>query len=565
MTPRPPEPRVVKVAWAQPGTDFNDMLRNTGPEAVCESFLGARPLDRPLLGSSHAADRAETHPGEARTPRGKQSARKSRSRASDNGGPIEPRAWGYDEDDLNQQFAFVLMGSKAVIFFEQPDAVIEDQRRILSLEAFSAWFLNKSTEVRAADGEIKVVTWARRWLQSPKRRSYYGVEFYPDPTDRSGTPGYLNLWNGFAVKPVRAPDHRRYAVFRDHLLTNVCNGNVEHFKWVFGFFAHMVQRPRERIGTALVLRGKMGSGKTKVGEVFGSLLPRHYFLVDDPRYVTGNFNAHMASCLLLQADEAVWAGDKSAEGRLKGLITSPRQQIEAKGVDPIPLPNYLRLVMTSNEEWVVPAGKDERRFAVLDVAPNCAQSHQYFREMDEQLADGGMEHLLGDLLAFDLGSVNLRQIPRTDALLEQKIRSLNSVESWWFERLSSGSTGRHSSKWEMEIPTATLFDDYIATADRIGVKRKSEETVFGWTLVKLMPCLPGGPTGLKKVRPTRTVKDENGCDVTRRVTCYQLPSLAEARAHFERAVGQTITWPSDGDEQAVGKTGVGNAGGLDEA
>jgi hypothetical protein len=181
-------------------------------------------------------------------------------------------------------------------------------------------------------------------------------------------------------------------------LTNVCNGNVECFKWVFGFFAHIVQRPRERIGVALVLRGKMGSGKTKVGEVFGSLFPRHYFLVDDPHYVTGNFNAHMASCLLLQADEAVWAGDKSAEGRIKGLITSPRQ-IEAKGVDPITLPNYLRLVMTSNEEWVVPAGKDERRFAVLDVGANCAQNHQYFKEMDEQLAGmpkpGGGQRGLG--------------------------------------------------------------------------------------------------------------------------------------------------------------------------
>ena len=63
-------------------------------------------------------------------------------------------------------------------------------------------------------------------------------------------------------------------------------------------------------------------------KVIGSLFPRHYFLVDDPRYVTGQFNAHMATCLLLQADEAVWAGDKSAEGRLKGLITSPIQQIE---------------------------------------------------------------------------------------------------------------------------------------------------------------------------------------------------------------------------------------------
>jgi hypothetical protein len=37
---------------------------------------------------------------------------------------------------------------------------------------------------------------------------------------------------------------------------------------------------------------------------------------------------------MLRADEAVWAGDKAADGRLKGLVTSPNQQIEAEGVVP---------------------------------------------------------------------------------------------------------------------------------------------------------------------------------------------------------------------------------------
>ena len=35
--------------------------------------------------------------------------------------------------------------------------------------------------------------------------------------------------------------------------------------------AHIVQKPRERLGTAIVLRGKRGTGKSKVGEVLGSL------------------------------------------------------------------------------------------------------------------------------------------------------------------------------------------------------------------------------------------------------------------------------------------------------
>jgi hypothetical protein len=460
---------------------------------------------------------------------------------SEGGGPAGPQAWGYDVDKLNKQFALVLMGSKSVIFYEKPTAMIEDQKRMLAVDAFHNWHANRFTQICGSDGKIKPVTWSKRWMSDRRRRQYDGIEFYPDPDNAPGTPDYLNLWSGFAVSPARERDARRYKTFADHLLNNVCSGNKALHDWLFGFFAHIVQRPRQRLGVALVMRGRMGSGKTKVGEVFGRLFPRHYFLVDDPRYVTGQFNAHMATCLLLQADEAVWAGDKAAEGRLKGLITSPIQQIEAKGVDPIRLPNFVRLVMTSNEDWVVPAGKDERRFAVLDVDPRCAQRHEYFREMDEELADGGLEALLADLLAFDLESVDLWKIPRTEALLEQKIRSLNSVESWWFERLTNGSTARHGQHWKEEVSSTTLFNDYIATADKIGVKRKQEETVFGISLAKLVP-------NLRRVKRTVEVEDERGgASTTRRAWCYALPPLVEARAHFELIVGQRVQWPSEDD------------------
>lgn len=444
------------------------------------------------------------------------------------------RSFGFDIDALNEEFALVLMGSKAVVFREQPDAPIEDQQRMLTIEAFRAWFANRFTERIDAAGNMKRVTWSKAWMESRHRRQFSGIEFFPDKDNATGTPGYKNLWSGFSRAPAPEPDAARYAIFRDHLLTNVCAGDMDRFKWVFGFFAHIFQRPRERIGVALVLRGKMGTGKTKVGEVMGSLMPRHYFLVDDPRYVTGNFNTHMASCLLLQADEAVWAGDKAAEGRLKGLITAPIQQIEAKGVDAVRLKNYVRLVMTSNEEWVVPAGKDERRFTVLDVEPHSAQNHQYFREMDEQLANGGLEHLLGDLLAFDLDRINLRQVLRTEALLEQKIRSLDSVESWWFERLQSGAIFRNGVPWPKEVPCAALFDDYIAIADKIGIRRKQEEAVFGIKLKRLMP-------GLDKRRATQ-MGFEDGAQVIKRPWCYVLPPIEDARAHFETMVGQKVAW-----------------------
>ena len=458
----------------------------------------------------------------------------------DGGGAENPRAFGYDVEALNKEYALVKVGSQAVIFQENPGArLVEHRLRMLGIEAFKTWYRNKFTEVRGRDGKLKRVTWANRWLDDPGRRQYQGIEFFPDPYNAAGCSEYLNLWSGFAVKPAEKPDWRKYKILRDHLLRNICNGDERLYRWLFGFFAHLVQRPRERLGIALVLRGKMGTGKTKVGEIIGALFPRHYFLVDDPRYITGKFNSHMAACLLLQADEAFWAGDKAAEGRLKGLITGLTQLIEAKGVDPIRLDNFVRVIMTSNEDWVVPAGKDERRFAVFDVNDRCAKNHDYFAAMDAEMAAGGLSHLLGDLLAFDLESVDLRNAPRTAALLEQKFRSLASVDAWWLERLMSGSTSHHDSTWDRIVPCSQLFDDYVATAEKVGIRRKREQIAFGLALRKLLPSLP-------RERRTASIDGDRGASV-RRVWCYRLPPLAEARKAFERAIEQTVEWPSEND------------------
>jgi hypothetical protein len=232
----------------------------------------------------------------------------------------------------------------------------------------------------------------------------------------------------------------------------------------------------------------------------------------------------MASCLLLQAEEAIWAGDKAAEGRLKGLITSEMQMIESKGVNAIRMRNFVRVIMTSNESWVVPAGMDERRFVVLDVNPRCAQDHEYFADMDEELNNGGRERLLHDLQTFDLSQVNLRHLPQTQALLEQKIRSLDTIDDFWFNRLHEGG------EWPSRIVCDHLYSEYLKA---IGVGRKRGTAEFGKRLAKLVP-------DLRKIRPA--METEPG--VMKRVWCYELPSLDECRAAFDDLLGQPVPWPA---------------------
>jgi len=434
-----------------------------------------------------------------------------------------PRAWGFDMEEMNRSYALVVWGGKTVVVNEQPLAPINDRVRVMSFESMHSWFANRFTETVGSDGKVRPVTWAKAWHSHRDRRSYDGVEFWPNPDGAKGTPNYLNFWRGFDVAPSPLGT---YATFRDHLLNQVCDGDPKLFNYVFGWMAHIVQKPRERLGTALVLRGKKGTGKSKLGEVLGSLFSAHYFQVDDARYITGNFNAHMGSCLLLQADEAVWAGAKEAEGRLKGLITSERQMIESKGVDPIRLENFVRVIMTSNEGWVVPASADERRFVVLDVNPRCAQNRAYFAELDEELNNGGRERLLHDLMTFDLKQVDLWRLPQTQALLDQKIRSLDTIDDFWYNRLYEGED------WPNLIVCDELYDQYVKASSRIGISRKRGPADFGKRLATLVP-------GLRKPRPSIEVAP----GVMKQRYCYEIPPLHECRAAFDELLGQRIVWP----------------------
>jgi hypothetical protein len=82
---------------------------------------------------------------------------------------------------------------------------------------------------------------------------------------------------------------------------------------------------------------------------------------------------------------AYWPGDKSAEGTLKRLITEPRLFIERKGIDGFEVENCIHLVMASNDEWVVPASIDERRFVVSRVSDHRRGDAAYFAELVKEL------------------------------------------------------------------------------------------------------------------------------------------------------------------------------------
>ena len=340
------------------------------------------------------------------------------------------------EDEIiakwNERHAHVLAGGKSAVLqeFKTPEGYTDF--KLLSSAAFHEWNAEHKIKVGTdKNGKPMTMPDTRFWMRHAKRRKYQDIGFFPG----RDMPDYYNLWRGFAVEPRKGDCSK----FLAHVYENVCQGDDALYAWVMAWFADIFQRPAVKCGTSLALRGKQGVGKTKIGEVMESLLGVHYKLVADPRFVTGRFNSHMISLLMLHADEGFWAGDKKAEGKLKDLVTGKSHPIEFKGKEAFWINNYVRLLVTGNQDWQVPAGFEERRFAVLDVGDAHKQDHAYFAAIDAEMAAGGREALLHHLLfEVDCTKVNLRQIPHTAALLEQKLETANPEQGWWLDILRRG-------------------------------------------------------------------------------------------------------------------------------
>ncbi len=427
---------------------------------------------------------------------------------------------------LNKTYALCSLRGAARVLKETFDEDGKPLTDFLRVDDFRLETANQ--EITLADG--KTAPAGEVWLRHPNRRAYRAVVFAPG----CDVPGCYNLWKGFAVEAGGGGD---YSLYKKHLLQNICGGDERLAAWLWAWLAAIVQHPDRPCGVAVVLRGR-GLGKSLFGQLFGELLGPHHVTADHPTHITGRFNSHLQQCLLLQIDDAILVGHDTLS-RLKGLITSHSLMVERKGIDAHQAKNYMRLLITSAQRWVVPAGINERRFAVFDVTDGTAEDPGMFAAMREQMANGGREELLGELLDADISGVDLRQPPMTQGLRDQKVESLRPEQRWWHECLYRGAQLRGGG-WQQSISHDALYQDYAETCDLVGVRdQRAWQTGLGIALRELYPALG-------ESRPTLVAgRDQRGQPIKRRQRCYLFGSLANARAAFEAVLGTQIDWPDD--------------------
>jgi hypothetical protein len=418
--------------------------------------------------------------------------------------------------EMNDQFTVLGNESgkcRVLEFRREPTGVRGKTRLVPSLQSFEDIrnrFMNRKVKVATdKEGKDVMMTLGKWWLEHANRRQFHSLAFEPMEGAHigEGPTAQLNLWQGFSVRPVKGDWSR----MRAHITEVLAGGSAASAEYILRWMAWTLQNPDQRAEVAITFRGEPGTGKGLFGREMAGLFGQHGLHTGGSELLTGRFNLHFRDCCLLFADEVIWDGDKKAEAKVKTFLTEPTLAIEGKGKDLTSCPNMLHVIISSNSEWVVPAGPYERRYAVFDVADTYRQKEAYFAPLYAELDNGGREAMLHDMLAMDLGDWHPRRnVPKTDALNDQKSRGLGPVDAAVLDMLREAALP--VSRGDRRGTDARPF---LATGDFAEYVQRQTRGVVTWNAVSKAL----GKIGAEKAR-------------NQRPSGWILPVLGDARAKW---------------------------------
>lgn len=381
-------------------------------------------------------------------------------------------------NNIDKTFALVNIGSKLRIQY-WGKSTIDRKTKVPEFwpeeefhRALANKFVNVEKKVSNEDGErteIKRVPLSRWWMAKRDRYTFDGLIFDADAEEVSEQ-DEINVWRGFGIKEEPDAD---WSLMRDHIRNVIAGEDAKSDEYIRRWIAWAFQNPTKQCEVALALLSEgRGTGKGFLGRSLCRIFGGHGLHVSKRGLLTGRFNSHFMLTSLLFADEALWPGHKEDEGALQTLISEPSIMIEPKGVNAFMMPNALKVLMASNNKWVVPAAGDDRRYAAFAVSDARKQDKSYFGKLSAQLSNGGLGAMLHDLRSVDLEGWHPRNnIPQTTALAAQKMMSIAPELKWLAGYLEEGVLPyQHPHK-----------PDRVAAADFYNHGRRSVRALERWT------------------------------------------------------------------------------------
>ena len=280
------------------------------------------------------------------------------------------------------------------------------------------------------------------YLKNTLNYTVRALKFYSEKKD------VFSYFRGYDYNKLDEVKQEVIKPFLDHVFNVIANKNEDIYKYIIAWIASILQRPNFKVGVALVILGKQGSGKTEfftdiVCQLMARYANNNITNIED---IVGKFNASLENKKLIIVNElkSVDMNKQLNSDALKSVITDKTVNINQKN-EPVRLcENVANFMFVSNNEIPLKIEGNDRRYCVMKTSDEHVKDWDYFGKLSESLTNPEFyENLFTFFMLQDISNVNLRMIPETEAKTTIQEASMTSYELFVRENydLINGKTG----------------------------------------------------------------------------------------------------------------------------
>jgi hypothetical protein len=274
---------------------------------------------------------------------------------------------------------------------------------------------------KTVDNTKKTISFIAEWINDPLKRVVNRFVFNPDLKQELKEDEY-NLFRGFAGSRYEGQvdeKEKDKIIERFKILVEQNAGSKpELIEYMTKWFAHMVQKPKEAPGVALILINKEhGTGKDTLGNLIGQKVIGADYFKNIINVETQLFDSHSTAfdkTIFMKLEEVNGQANRKFADMLKSMITSTTAEINPKGMKKYTIEAYPHIMMTTNNTVPVKIEPNDRRYCVSYTSSDYKGNREFWKETVRlfNLPEAGAV-VYNYLKEIDLTGFDVQEFPKT--------------------------------------------------------------------------------------------------------------------------------------------------------
>ena len=241
---------------------------------------------------------------------------------------------------------------------------------------------------------------------------YSGIRFY------SKDKRVFSWFHGYKYQCLETIDQDKIKDYLEFIRVIIANGNEECYEYILNWISLIIQKPNAKTETAIVIKGKQGTGKTcftnRICKLLKGYSKKNVTNIDD---IVGKFNASIENNKLIVCNEltSAEANKYLNSDALKSVITEKQIEINQKNEKVRTCENVCNLIIVSNNDAPIKIENGDRRYVVLETSAIHKDDFDYFSSLHKNFDDDFYNNLFTFFMKRDISNYNPRRIPMTEA------------------------------------------------------------------------------------------------------------------------------------------------------